>query len=118
MIIATLDDYKAYSGQSNFPENITFLLARANELIYARIQYTFNPNKEAHVTAAKNAVCAQILFWVNANISPFDISVGGGYSLGDLSVSASESSHSSPTSICPMALVYLRSECLTYKGIK
>lgn len=114
--LATLDDYKTFSGKTDVPENISFLLSRANDLIYHRIQYVFKPGSERHTSAAKSAVCAQVMYWVESNISPADLSTGFGYSLGDLSVTKDNATPTNPTAICPLALSYLRSECLTYKG--
>ena len=114
---ATLDDFKDYSGLTEIPDNASFLIKRANELVYFRIEQNFNPNKEKHVEAAKNAVCSQVMFWISANASPTDSAINTGFSLGDLSMNAGEGASSNPTKLCPLSLAYLRSEGLTYKGL-
>lgn len=117
LTFATLDDFKEYSGIKEDPENIQFFINRANELVYFRVEHNYNANNPRHVEAVKNAVCAQVMFWVTANVSPVDISAHQGFTLGDLSVSSGKAEEVKPTSLCMLSLAYLRKEGLTYKGL-
>lgn len=117
LTFATINDFKEYSGLNEVQENTQFLLNRANELVFFRIEQNLNQKLERHIEAAKKAVCAQVMFWTSANVSPVDVATSSGFSLGDLSMNESSAGSTSPTKLCPLSLAYLRNEGLTYKGL-
>lgn len=117
---ATTEDLMRFKGSEELPDNAPFLLDRANDLVEAMIRPNYNPNNDWHRKAARNAVCAQVSYWINTGTSPDDDSSFGSYTLGDLSVSGRSSGSdggSKPYALSPLALSYLRSECLLYKGV-
>lgn len=117
---ATTEDLMRFRGVEELPENASFLLDRANDLIGPMIRPNYNPNNAWHRDSARNAVCAQVFYWINTGTSPDDDSDFGSYTLGDLSVSGRSSGSDggkNPNALSPLALSYLRSACLLYKGV-
>ena len=117
---ATTEDLMLFRVSSELPENASFLLDRANDLIGSMIRPNYKPSNELHRNAARNAVCAQASYWINTGTSPDDELDFGSYTLGDLSVSGRGSGSAGgtrPSALSPLALRYLRSECLLYKGV-
>lgn len=113
---ATESDYKSYSHSSEVPDNLLFLLDRANELVSFAIT-SYDKLNPLHEESAKKAVCCQVHYWAETQTSPFDIGPVSSFSLGDLSMSSSETPQRSPVSLCDMAVQYLRAAGLIYKGL-
>lgn len=120
MAYATLTDLINFMGvsQDALPTNVQTLLNRANDIIEGKISRNYNPKREKHVNAAKNAVCAQTQFWIDNNVSPSSDGSVTGYSLGDLSMSYDANSRKAASSICPLAKDYLNDAYLLYLGLR
>ena len=115
---ASEDDLKEYLGSETLPDSSKVMINRANELVSMAIKRNYNPDDEEHNEVAKKAVCAQCQNWIENKLSPVsDMSVSG-YSLGDLSVTFSDSSKQSSNTLCSAAVHYLNLKHLLYKGLE
>ena len=116
---ATEVDLVQFRGGSNeLPANASVLLARASEIIWSLIRFSYNSQNDAHVLAACMATCAQASYWINTGTLPDDESSIDGYTLGDLSVTGiSRSAANNRQMLCPLSMTYLRNEGLLYRGI-
>ena len=124
MVYATVNDFLEFAGidESSAPENAETLIRWANDIIMSAVKMNFNPSKEAHVLAVRNAICAQVSYWIETGTNPANDSEATSYSLGELSVSLGKSSPSGESQkcgmICTFALTYLRNEYLLYRGLR
>ena len=107
-----------YLGKTidELPENSMTLMQRASELIAIASRKAFKPHNERHVEAIKLATCAQCQQWIENDINPVADNVVSTYRLGELSVTY-DKGNSSPNKLCTMAIQYLNSCHLLYKGM-
>lgn len=117
---ATKEDVAEYlhTDEANLPDDVERLLARASELIDGETLRPIKRDKAEHMEAAKNAVCAQIEYWIDEGE---DGDIGGpiqGFSLGSLQVQyGAGRNRVGPTYLAPRARRFLLHAGLLYRGV-
>lgn len=119
MAYATTTDLESYLNvtASELPDDADRLLDRASELV----DYIVSPNiidttDTGQSTAAQNAVCAQVEYWINQGEEVDIMKAPGEYSIGSFSVGRQSNQHEVPA-LSPRARRFLLLDGLLYKGV-
>jgi len=118
MAYATVDELVAYLGvePDEAPERAETLLERASDLIDTVTLDRVDTTDEDHVQAARDAVCAQVEFWME---NGEEVDIGGRvseYQVGHLRVRYGQDARDRP-SLAPRARRHLLLGGLLFRGV-
>ena len=120
MAYATRDDLAAYVGSGvTLPDDaeVDRLLARASELIDQKALRRIDPGCPAHAAAARQAVCAQVEYWLQHGE---DLDVTGpvlSYSIGSMSINYGVGGPRRVDELAPRARRHLVLAGLLYRSV-
>lgn len=119
MTYATTADLAEYLGDipvGDLPDDVDRLLARASEMIDRFTFGRIDTDDDDHVDAVRDAVCAQVEWWVAVDDEFGTASRFAQFRVGNLSVSGGSDALSLP-GLAPRAFSALFAVGLTFRGV-
>ena len=101
---------------SDLPSDINRLIKRAGDQIYSYVKRNYDSTNAEHVLAMKNAVCAQVEFFIEFTETSA-ISGNGINSFSGGSISVSYNSSTAGSKLSSRAKQYLNDQGLLFKGL-
>lgn len=116
MVYATSQDYESFSGNTA-PDNIEKLLNKASITIDRLTLNRIDLGNELHTEAAKNAVCAQVDYWLGIDEELIEFGNVSSFNIGNFSMNFGDGDHSF-NKLANDAYDYLFNAGLLYRGVK
>lgn len=118
MAYATAAQVTEYTGVDSLPDDIDRLIDRADELIdEAVLPNVIDTTDSDQATAAQNATCAQVEYWLNSDEEMDIINLPSYYTIGSYQVGSATRTQGQESKLAPRAKRILFKAGLLYRGV-